>query len=103
MMKKDEIQKEILVELGLESAPPKIREQIVSQLGENIMNAVLLALLDKLPEDARASFADLSERGDDAGARAILEAHIPNVDSVITVEIHKELELFKEAQKKGGE
>lgn len=102
-MKKDDIQKEILAELGLESAPAEIREQIVAQLGENIMNAVLLALLDKLPEGVRAEFAGASERGDDTGARVILEAHIPNVDDIIMMEIRKELELFKEAQKKGGE
>ena len=98
MFKQAALSREQLVsELGIASVGSDIQDEIIAAVGENIIKAVTLAALLKLPADVQEEFKRLSDKGDAEGVLKLLKAHIADPDAFVEEEARKELGAFKES------
>ena len=89
--------REMLVsELGIAELKPELQNEILSGVGENIVRAVMIAVIEKLPPQAQEQFKKLTEAGDAEGVAALLKANIENPDVFIEQEARKEIAAFKD-------
>lgn len=85
----------LVSELGIAGLRPDMQDEVISIVGENIVKAVTLAAILKLPKGAQDEFKQLSEKNDAQGIMALLKQHIPDPDTFIEEEARKELSAFK--------
>jgi len=95
MINTKDIFKKIEQDLELSDFPEETRAQIITKLGENILKRVTIAVLDNLPDGARAEFDSLSADGDTQKMQEFLSSNIPNINELIEDEIRKNIEEFK--------
>jgi hypothetical protein len=97
MLQQARMSREQLVsELGIGGLGTDMQDEILSAVGENIVKAVTLSVLLKLPPEAQTSFKQMSESNDAEGILALLKTHIPDPDAFVEQEARKELAAFKE-------
>ncbi len=96
MLQRARMTREQLVsELGIGSLAKDMQDEIIAAVGENLVKAVTLAVLLKLPPEAQTKFKELSEANDAEGVLTLLKAHIPDPDAFVEAEARKELAAFK--------
>lgn len=86
---------QLLSELGIANMPKNVQEEILSTVGESVMKSVMLAIILKLPPEAKEAFKKLSDAKDAEGVAKLLKTHIPNPDAFIEEEARKEVAAFK--------
>lgn len=84
-------------ELGIAGLRRDMQDEILEAVGENIIKAVTLAALLKLPPEAQEEFKRLTDTDNAEGILALLKKHIPDPDAFVEDEAHKELAAFKES------
>ena len=87
-MSNDTLKEMLTKELELDRLTSAEQEQIISQLGESLMQKAVIAVLDKLPEDKRKEFGALTESGSQQEVYNFLQTNVVNADSVISDEKH---------------
>lgn len=87
----------IVENLGLASLPKQEQDEALALVGDSVLKAVTLALLERLPAPAQEEYKALSEQENGEAARALLEKHISDVDALIREEAMKEVAAFKKA------
>ncbi|MDO8517666.1 MAG: hypothetical protein Q7S26_00020 [bacterium] len=87
---------QLVSELGIAGLGADMQGEIVSAVGENIVKAVTLAVILKLPPDAQAEFKRLMDTDDGEAVLKLLKTHIPDPDAFVEEEARKELGAFKE-------
>ncbi len=85
----------ILEDLGITSLPPAAQEEIVARLGQNVLQHLTLAILEKVPEGKRDEFEKLSANKDEEGVEAFLRNEIPNLDEFVKKEVKKSISEYK--------
>ncbi len=83
-------------ELGIESLPPEMQDELIGQYGQFIITEIILAVLRELPSDAQETFKTLSEEGKGDEAEALASQHIPNFLVFMAEETKKALVKIKE-------
>lgn len=79
----DEVSKRIINELGIGDAPLEDQLEVVTMIGKNIQDRVLLEILEQLPKEKLDEFYELFN-GDDLGAvREFLRQYIPELDKFV--------------------
>ena len=87
---------QLIAELGIAGLGSDVQDEILSAIGENITQAVMLAVLLKLPPAAQQEFKTLSDAGNAEGIAKLLRSTIDNPDSVIEEAARQEIAGFKE-------
>lgn len=98
-MNNQELRNTLIKELGLERLPPEAQEEIVFKLGEVILKSITVAIFEKLPEDARKEFEDITKKADQNLIQEFLEKHIPDLSSLMEQEVKRTLKNFSEGAK----
>ena len=86
----------LIKDLGLEGFPKDIQDEIISRLGENVLQRVTLAIADKIPSTSQQEFDSISQAGDGERMRVFLNSQIPDFDNFVKGELHKTVEEFKQ-------
>lgn len=96
MITKKELNEIILKDLNIGGLPAESQDKILEKLGENITNRIFMAILEKLPEDARVEFDAVSASGDEIKMQEFLKLKIVNIEELIQRIIQLTISEFKE-------
>lgn len=91
----EDFTKKMLEEMELHHSAPDVQAELLTKLGQNIIERVMLELLTAVPENARDEFQSHVGSGDVAGFRAFLEQHIVDLDDLILHHANREFEQTK--------
>jgi hypothetical protein len=91
----DEFAQKILAEIGIEGDPPEIQAQFISEIGEAILQRMVLEILKRLPKAEATQFEELIGGGDMEAIRSLVSPHIPQFDQFIADTAQKEYLLIK--------
>lgn len=76
----DVLTQEVIKQLGIDKDSREVQEELISMLGENILQRIVIEVAKMLPEEKRPEFDRFFGSGDLDGLRNFLEPHIPNLD-----------------------
>ncbi|OHA84586.1 MAG: hypothetical protein A2408_02965 [Candidatus Yonathbacteria bacterium RIFOXYC1_FULL_52_10] len=85
-----------VTELGLADLPQEMQDEVLAQIGENVMRGVAVAALEKLSPEDQAEFERLAGSGDEAGTLAFLSSKIPDFNAFVAEESKKAIAELKE-------
>jgi hypothetical protein len=92
----DELKQLIVSELKLVNVPAAEADQLVAEVSEHLFNALMLTIIEKLPDDAaREKFTHMAEAGDTAALKAYARSQIENFDELMATETRKEIAALK--------
>lgn len=86
----------LINELGITSFPEDIQGEILAKVGEFVLRELTTVILSKLSTVSREEFEKLSADGDDTLVGEFLHEQIPDFNALLTAEVKKALELYKE-------
>lgn len=95
-MNDQELRATLVKELGIEDLPKEAQDVIVSKLGEVILKSVTLSIFEKLSEEARKEFDEVSALGEPARIQEFLEQAVPDMSLLMEEELKKTLRAFRE-------
>ena len=72
------LEKNLKAELGIDSLPEEIQEEVVDQFTEVLMKKIALKIFESLSEERRSEFLSMQAEGDEEKIQAFLEANIVN-------------------------
>ncbi len=85
----------ILEDLGIGDLSKEAQEEIITQLGQNVLQHLTVAILEKVPEGKRQEFESLSATKDEEKIEAFLRTEIPNLDDFVKKEVKKSIGEYK--------
>lgn len=91
-----EIKANLIKELNIGELPEAAQDQIIAQLGEIVLKATTVAILENLSPEKRAEFEALSEGEDPTKIQEFMTANVPNMQQLLEQELKKTLAQFKE-------
>ncbi len=95
MNPQDQIQQELLKELGLENFSPAQQQETMATIGGPVLQSVLLDIAEQIPEPQRTEFQAALEVGYAPRIKEIIEANIPDSNAFIATSAAKALAEFK--------
>lgn len=90
---------DLVKKLDLTGVPAKLQDEILAQLGENILTSVSLEVISRLTPDDRLSFEKLLKQDDTRGVEEFLNKKIPGIDDLVKEKTSAEIEA---AQRKNN-
>ncbi|MBI5816892.1 MAG: hypothetical protein HZB09_00500 [Candidatus Yonathbacteria bacterium] len=96
MINTDELNGTLLKDLGLEGFPKDIQDEVITRLGDNVLQRVTLAIVNKISPSARQEFDSIAEAADSNRMKTFLDAQIPDFDNFVKNEVHKSVLEFKQ-------
>lgn len=92
----DELKATIVSELNLQDLPVAAVDEIVQGVAQNIFDALLVTILERLPNDAsREKFTSMAEAGDLTALKAYARTQIEGFDGLMEGTIRAEIEAHK--------
>lgn len=95
-MNNQDLREILLKELDFEGIPTEAQNEVVSQLGEIILQSLVVTLYKQLLPEARKEFDALSKAGNPEHIHEFLEQNIPHVQELMQEEVQKTIRVFKE-------
>ena len=89
----------LIKELGIESYPEEIQDEVVVKLGEVILKDLTIKIFEKLPLQKKEEFERISAMGDDERIQEFLEHNIPDMNALIEEEVKNTLKTYTEKEK----
>lgn len=83
------LQQDILKELGIDQLPPEKQEEILTAMTELILKRITVRALESLSEAQRQEFETLSASGDPDKVTQFLTANVSGYDQLVQDEIAK--------------
>lgn len=99
-MPPNELRTILTKELGIGSLPEDMQGDILAKVGEFVLQSLTMVIFDKLSTPAREEFEKLSAKGDDTLIAEFLGEQIPEFHTLLTDEVKKAIELYKETDGK---
>jgi hypothetical protein len=90
-----QMQVDFATELGIGNLAPNEQEQIIVEVGQNIMKRIIVELMNLLPEDRKDEFVALSDSGDENQMMEFIAGAIPGVDEILKKIVREEIEISK--------
>jgi len=91
----DELTKQIASDLGISDLPIEKQQELIAEFGGIALQAATTAVVEKLSEPSREAFLKLSEAGDEAGLKALLDKELPDHDEIAKQAVAAEVAHFK--------
>ncbi|MBI4068436.1 hypothetical protein HY413_03460 [Candidatus Kaiserbacteria bacterium] len=85
----------VVREFGIEAESDDAKAYLVGQLAENISGRVLLEATKLIPDEKQVEFSALAEGTDADAIERFLAPYIPDFQSFVRSETHKEIERTK--------
>jgi len=85
----DFLQKDLIVELGLQSLPDDKKEQLVLRIGELIQQNVVLRIISEMSESDKDEFEKVLAADNGEKTLEFLQSKFPNLNQVVEEEIAK--------------
>lgn len=92
----DELTQQVAADLGIGTLPEDKQKELIAQFGEIALKAATMAIMSKLSESARASFMQHAETGDSTALQTLLDAELPDHETVARNAVAEEIKRFKE-------
>ena len=86
---------DIIAALAISDLAPDAQDEIIGDVGHNVLTHVLLAILEKLPAVPCEDFKQLSLAHKGEEAESLARQHIPDFDVFVARERQKALDDFK--------
>ena len=93
------LRERLLKEFGIEQLAEAEQEKLIEGGAQNLIEALLLSVMRKLPIEAVDEFEQMVEKGDGGAIERIMRAHIPKLDLYLEGEIRAEIVHLKRLQK----
>ncbi len=91
------IDRNILIQkLHLKDIPRTLQDKIVGQLGENILKAITLEILQKMNPEERSDFEKIATTGTEEEMSAFLSSKIPDIEGLIQKKAEEEVGRVKQ-------
>jgi len=82
--KQDEMQTEIMKELGFDKLSEDKQDEILSKIGEIILKRIFIETIDRLDQESAEKFKEMLKGGEDADKiEEFLGAKIENYDMIV--------------------
>lgn len=92
----DELKATIVAELKLGDLPEAAQSEIVEGVAQNIFDALMVTILERLPDDeGREKFTAMAEAGDFTALKAYARTQIEEFDSLMATVVRDEIEAHK--------
>lgn len=92
----DELRDTIIAELQLRDMPQPQQDELVQGVAQNIFDALMVTILEKLPDDtAREKFTQMAEAGDLTALKAYARTQIEDFDNLMASVVRDEIEAHK--------
>jgi hypothetical protein len=92
----DELRTTIIAELRLSDLPQQGQDQIVEAVAQNIFDALMVTILERLPDDAaREKLTQMAEAGDLTALKAYARSQIEDFDNLMAGVVRDEIEAHK--------
>lgn len=88
----------LVKDLEIEGLPREAQDEIIIKMGENLIKAVTIAVIDKVPVEERSAFEKVGKTGDQEKVREFLSPYIPNFDQFMSDVAREEINAFKAAK-----
>ena len=96
MVHHKKVLKDIIIEqLGIGSLPQEEQDEIVAGISGNVLQAITIAVLERVPQDARPTFDDLKLRGDKVALQKFLQKYVDDLEELVHEETKKSIAEFK--------
>jgi len=82
--------------LAIESLPPEMQDELITEFGLFVTTEISLAILEKIPTETHESFKTLIEEGKEDEAKALAATHIPDFETFLEEETKKAFVKIKE-------
>lgn len=92
----DIIRENVVRELGIEELPREMQDEVIAKVGENIMQSVAIAALERLSPEDQAEFERVAGEGNEDAARAFLTSRVSDLNALVATETKKVLSEIKE-------
>lgn len=79
----DENTRKVIRDLGLEADMPEVQAEIISMLGENVLNRVVFEIVKVLPKEKIPEFETYLDSGNIQGFKEFLAPFIPDLEAFI--------------------
>lgn len=79
----DEVTQQIVKDMGITGTSPEDQMELITLMGKNIQDQVLLEILKALPQSEHDAFYMLMQSGSDDAVREFLLRHIPDLDEMV--------------------
>lgn len=92
----DIIRENVVRELGIEELPREMQDEVIAKVGENIMQSVAIAALEKLSPEDQAEFERIAGEGNEEATRTFLTARVTDLNALVATETKKVLAEIKQ-------
>ena len=86
----------VLKYLDIADLPEADQQEILAGIGENVIKAITIAILGKIPPGAHARFKELRTQGDNDALTKFLHQYIVNLEELVEEETRRCVEEFKQ-------
>ncbi len=83
------LQKDLIIELGLQALPDNKKEEMVLRIGELIQQNVVLRIISEMSESDKDEFEKVLGENNGEKTLEFLQARFPNLNQVVEEEIAK--------------
>lgn len=95
MTTEEMLDKNLLVELGVEDAAPEVQEEAITIFTETLLKNMLIRVFDMLPAEKQSEFTILQESGDSEKVESFLKENIADFDKVMAEVAESAKEEFR--------
>jgi hypothetical protein len=86
---------QLVQDLNLKDIPESTQNEIIDQLGQNVMRRVTMEILKKIPENKYDEFDQISRTGDVTQIQNYIAQYIPDTDAFIREKTKETVDEFK--------
>jgi hypothetical protein len=90
-----DLQVDLSKHLGIQDFPEADQQEIIMEVGQNIMKRVIVELLNLLSEEKKNTFVDVANTGSQTAVMEFLKESIPGVDELVSKIVKEEIEISK--------
>lgn len=95
MTNEEILNKNLLVELGVEDADPEIQEDVINVFTETLFKKMIVRVFELLPAEKQAEFVAVQEGGDGEKVENFLKENIADFDKVMAEVAESAKEEFR--------
>lgn len=94
----NELKAMLAKDLGIHDLPEEAQDQILASLGDIILRSTTTAIFERLNDEQRTQFEQLSADEDPSKIQDFLTQNVPDMPKLMEEEVKKTIARFKQAE-----
>lgn len=88
---------DLVKKMNLEGVPADVQDQIIAQLGENVLKSVTFEIVSLLSDEDSATFDELTKGTDQEKMEKFLTEKVPTLEQIIKEKTDTQIESVRKA------